>query len=115
MLRYCGGNALSDFRLEKLMRELHACAIQVSQIDTEYWYFCAVSQTLTATETALLETVLNCCQPRQSADNDAFYLVTPRPGTISPWCSKATDIARHCGLSAVERIERGTAYYIRTD
>jgi phosphoribosylformylglycinamidine synthase len=115
MLRYCGGNALSDFRLEKLMRELHACAIQVSQIDTEYWYFCAVSQTLTAAETALLETVLNCCQPRQPADNDAFYLVTPRPGTISPWCSKATDIARHCGLSAVERIERGTAYYIRTD
>src|SRR5690606_16705653 len=37
-------------------------------------------------------------------------LAVPRPGTISPWSSKATDIARACGLDAVERIERGTWY-----
>src|SRR6185295_11947983 len=41
---------------------------------------------------------------------DDLLLVVPRLGTISPWASKATDIARHCGLETVERIERGTAY-----
>ena len=43
-----------------------------------------------------------------------LLLVVPRPGTISPWSTKATDIARHCGLRAVERVERGTAFYIQT-
>ncbi len=42
-----------------------------------------------------------------------LLLVVPRPGTISPWSTKATDIARNCGLSAVHRIERGIAYYIQ--
>ncbi|MEY8200383.1 MAG: phosphoribosylformylglycinamidine synthase, partial [Colwellia sp.] len=41
-----------------------------------------------------------------------FLLVTPRPGTISPWSSKSTDIAHNCGLEKVERLERGMAYYI---
>ena len=31
--------------------------------------------------------------------------VVPRLGTISPWSSKATDIARNCGLGDVRRIE----------
>ena len=39
-----------------------------------------------------------------------LLLVVPRFGTISPWSSKATDIARHCGLDAVRRLERGIAY-----
>jgi phosphoribosylformylglycinamidine synthase len=41
-------------------------------------------------------------------------LVVPRLGTISPWSSKATDIAQHCALPQVERIERGVMYYFRT-
>src|SRR5690606_24740892 len=41
-----------------------------------------------------------------------LILVTPRPGTISPWSSKATDIARNCGLNQVKRLERGIAYYV---
>ena len=41
-----------------------------------------------------------------------LLLVTPRPGTISPWSSKATDIAHNCGLSQVLRLERGVAYYV---
>ncbi|WP_348253370.1 hypothetical protein, partial [Salmonella enterica] len=41
-----------------------------------------------------------------------LLLVTPRPGTISPWSTKATDIAHHCGLQQVDRLEPGQAYYI---
>ena len=42
--------------------------------------------------------------------SDGLLLVTPRVGTLSPWSSKATDIARRCGLRGVERIERGIAF-----
>ncbi len=43
-----------------------------------------------------------------------MLLVTPRPGTISPWSSKSTDIARNCGLTSIKRLERGTAYYVES-
>jgi len=45
--------------------------------------------------------------------SDDLTLVVPRIGTISPWSSKATDIASLCGLSELLRIERGVAYHIR--
>src|SRR3984885_5114979 len=48
--------------------------------------------------------------PAQPAAGSVQLLVVPRPGTISPWSSKATDIAQVCGLSAVRRIERGILY-----
>jgi len=49
------------------------------------------------------------------ADTLQRVLVVPRLGTISPWSTKATDIAQHCGLSAVLRIERGVVYYLETN
>ncbi|SER06709.1 phosphoribosylformylglycinamidine synthase [Nitrosomonas sp. Nm51] len=116
MLRFCGGHALSSFRLEKLVCAFNALDIQVSHIYAENWYFCAVSRALTKTETVLLEQLLNSCQPQHTAaTTSAFALVVPRPGTISPWSSKATDIAHHCGLENVERIERGIAYFIQAN
>ncbi|MFQ3287728.1 MAG: phosphoribosylformylglycinamidine synthase, partial [Porticoccaceae bacterium] len=44
-----------------------------------------------------------------------LLLVVPRPGTISPWSSKATDIVHNCGLKNVLRVERGIAYYLQAD
>ncbi len=44
----------------------------------------------------------------------ALLLILPRPGTISPWSTKATEIAHHCGLSALERLERGIAFHVQT-
>ncbi|MCZ7176372.1 hypothetical protein NK362_25890, partial [Salmonella enterica] len=41
-----------------------------------------------------------------------LFLVLPRFGTISPWSSKASDIARNCGLSSIQRLERGIAFYV---
>src|SRR5690349_4554679 len=41
---------------------------------------------------------------------DLTLFVVPRVGTVSPWSSKATDIARVCGLAGVRRVERGRAY-----
>src|SRR4029077_17314263 len=45
----------------------------------------------------------------------AVVVVAPRLGTLSPWASKATDIAHNCGVTAVKRIERGTAYYVGSE
>ncbi|MEL0066843.1 MAG: phosphoribosylformylglycinamidine synthase, partial [Gammaproteobacteria bacterium] len=47
-----------------------------------------------------------------TTESDDLLLVVPRPGTISPWSSKATDIAHNCGLNKIKRMERGTAYHV---
>lgn len=114
MLQFCGGRALSPFRLEKLRQQFSALNIPIVEIDTEYWHFCPVTRDLQSDEMTALRKLLNHQQSRNLApESGDFFLIVPRPGTISPWSSKATDIAHHCGLDAVERIERGIAYYIR--
>ncbi len=62
----------------------------------------------------MLDRIL-CYGPMTSSEtaDGELMLVVPRPGTISPWSSKATDIAHNCGLSAIERLERGVAYFLR--
>src|SRR3970282_1438891 len=57
--------------------------------------------------------VLDYGAPLQGGHSRAtLFLVVPRLGTISPWSSKATDIARNCGLTGIRRIERGIAYHV---
>lgn len=115
MLRIRGGSALSSFRLEKLTDAINISFSQVSQIYTEYWYFCELKHDLLQGEMAVLKKLLDDNPVQQKINPPGkFMLVLPRPGTISPWSSKATDIIHHCGLKAVKRIERGVAYYIDT-
>ena len=52
---------------------------------------------------------------QDGASTGTLFLVVPRPGTISPWSSKASDIAHNCGLDKVQRIERGIAYYVTAE
>ncbi|MBS0423103.1 MAG: phosphoribosylformylglycinamidine synthase, partial [Proteobacteria bacterium] len=114
MLQFCGGHALSPFRLEKLRKEINTLNLPVAAIATEYWHFCSITRNLQDHELTALRQLLNHDQAQENAQPPGeFFLVLPRPGTISPWSSKATDIAQHCGLTAVERIERGIAYYIQ--
>ncbi len=114
MLRFRGGSALSPFRLEKLIGALKTFAPQVSHIYAEYWHFCSEARSLRKDETIVLEKLLTYGAARQSEPSSGeLLLVLPRSGTISTWSSKATDIARHCGLDAVKRLERGIAFYIQ--
>lgn len=116
MLQFCGGRALSPFRLEKLFKEISNLNLPIGRIATEYWHFCAVTRALHEAELYILRQILNEMPTQQnSQQSDAFFLVLPRPGTISPWSTKATDIAHHCGLTAVERIERGITYVLECD
>jgi len=106
-----GRNALSPFRIAKLLSNL--AGTHVSGIAAEYWHFVQTERALSAAERATLERLLTY-GPQAGAVIDAgeLLLVVPRPGTISPWASKATDIAHSCGLASVLRIERGVAWRV---
>ncbi|HEY4999616.1 MAG TPA: phosphoribosylformylglycinamidine synthase, partial [Usitatibacter sp.] len=108
-----GAVALSAFRVEKLLGSLPRALAEAIAIDTRFAHFAAISSPLDARETAVLEKLLTYGTPALGAPRGALLLVLPRFGTVSPWSSKATDIARNCGLAKVARIERGVAYYIR--
>ncbi len=111
-----GKAALSAFRLEKLRTALNDAVSGVILADTRYCYFSALKgQTLSKAQARLLDRVLNLGKSSgepEGANDCRRLLVVPRLGTISPWSTKATDIAQHCGLSEVERIERGVVYYL---
>ncbi len=111
MLQFCGRNALSPFRLERLLHSIQAIVPQISAITADYRYFCQTERDLTPEEISQLQQLLDVDETGVplSPDN-RLLLVIPRPGTISPWSSKATDIAHCCGLNSVERLERGIAY-----
>jgi phosphoribosylformylglycinamidine synthase len=109
-----GTPALSAFRLEKLRAALNDAAPGVTIADTRHWYFSALkSKTLSKLQEKLLDKVLGKAAG-EPANAFLRILVVPRLGTISPWSTKATDIAQHCGLSEVTRIERGVVYYLST-
>jgi phosphoribosylformylglycinamidine synthase len=100
-----GAPALSEFRIAKLLQALHPLGVRVAY--AEYRYFVELEEGLTAADTDFLAGLLDAevYVPAQQA-----LLVTPRLGTVSPWSSKATDIARNCGLTAVRRVERGVLW-----
>ena len=111
VLKIAGGAALSAFRLDKLNARVRAVQPGARVLAARYWHFVEVARALESGEAATLEALLTYGAPAAAAGG-RDVLVTPRLGTISPWSSKATDIAAHCGLSPVRRIERGTAYHL---
>jgi phosphoribosylformylglycinamidine synthase len=113
MLVLRGAPALSDFRLQKLAgRLLEQIGVPID-VYADYVHFAEISGDLSAQDQDLLERLLRY-GPTLASHRPAgrLVLVVPRPGTISPWSSKATDIAHNCGLAKVKRLERGTAYYL---
>jgi len=110
-LKLRGASALSAFRLDKLNSRLAALHRSLRILAAEYWHFAELDRELAQHERSVLERLLEYGDPAPPAASEgALLLVVPRLGTISPWSSKATDIARHCGLSALRRVERGLAY-----
>jgi phosphoribosylformylglycinamidine synthase len=115
MLILRGAAALSAFRLDKLRQKLAAVDPRISVLSCEYVHYAQLDRELTGAESALLVKLLEYGPGMMSAVAGVSgqpLVVVPRPGTISPWSSKATDIAHNCGLAAVHRLERGIAYYL---
>jgi phosphoribosylformylglycinamidine synthase len=113
MLLIPGAAALSGFRIAKLLSQLAAQVPGVSRLEAWFVHFVDVERPLIERERAVLERLLTYGPGRgrgAGAAGGSLLLIVPREGTVSPWSSKATDIARVCGLEAVRRIERGVAY-----
>jgi len=116
MLTVPGAPALSQFRLEKLLRSLRSRNDRVDAVAARYVHFADLASPLDENGLEVLGKLLDY-GPRTHATDDRgqSLLVTPRVGTVSPWSSKATDIAHVCGLTAVRRLERGIRYIISGD
>ena len=113
MLTLSGAPAVSEFRLAKLLAALRERVTHVTGLDARYLHFVDVEREPTAEERDVLESLLRYGPAAPDARPDGeTLLVVPRFGTVSPWSSKATDIAHVCGLAAVRRIERGVAWYV---
>ena len=112
MITLRGSVALSPFRIEKLLAPLKVAHPEITGIQAEFIHFVQVARPLTAAEQRVLEQLLTYGSNSTIGPQAAPMLVLPRIGTISSWASKATDIAHNCGLGAIRRIERGTAFYV---
>ncbi len=108
-----GAPALSPFRRDKLFAEMKGRVPALAKATAVYWHFAALGGALEAREIVVLERLLTYGHKAENATRAAgeLMLVIPRLGTISPWSTKATDIAHCCGLNKVRRIERGVAWY----
>ena len=110
-----GSAALSEFRIAKLLERLRSLEAAVTGLTAHFVHHVDLERALSAAETLVLQQLLTY-GPRDPRigrhDSGETLEVLPRTGTISPWSSKATDIAHVCGLASVRRIERGISYRI---
>jgi len=107
-----GGNALSDFRAQQLLPRLQALHDKVAGIGARYVHLVAADHPPTPQETERLAALLTYGDPYQGGPDGPLIVVTPRLGTVSPWASKATDIAHNCGLQ-LRRVERIVEYRLQ--
>jgi len=115
MLALRGAPALSAFRHEKLLSVLQSKIPAVTGLYAEFMHFSDLSQALSEDQQQILERILRYGPKAEVQEpSGQLFLVVPRLGTISPWSSKATDIAHNCGLESIKRLERGIAYYVRS-
>ncbi len=105
-----GDAAFSAFRLQRLQARLNAAVSDIESVVADYWHVVAQKRALNGDERAKLATLLE--EQPAGVEAGELFLVAPRIGTISPWSSKATDIAWNCDLDAIERIERVIAFHV---
>ncbi len=115
ILHFPGSAVLSPFRREQLLKRFAALGLPVADISGQYEHYVWLDSSLDEAGRSQLERLLDYGTPLETkaeGRNGLILRVFPRFGTVSPWASKATDIAHNCGLAAVRRIERGIRYVI---
>ena len=130
MLILPGSNALSSFRTQGLLSRLQALSPAIVAVSGHFTHFIDTTAPLTDAEMQRLEALLTYGEPVTHGNNKekiadgasthavagatgALIVVIPRFGTISPWASKATEIAHNCGMAQIKRIERGISYRVQ--
>ncbi len=113
MLILRGKSALSPFRIEKLLHKLRAVVPSIHAVTSQYIHFVESEEAISPVQQTTLERILMYGAHTNDINiSGTEILVVPRIGTISPWASKATDIAHNCDLKGISRIERGILYTI---
>jgi phosphoribosylformylglycinamidine synthase len=108
-----GASALSAFRTEGLLKRLQAIDANVSAVRAHFVHFVATRGALEGTQRKVMEGLLDYGHAAPALDRvDVSCVVVPRLGTVSPWASKATDIAHNAGLANVVRMERGIEFQL---
>ena len=107
-----GAPAFSAARLARLAKTLGEVVPRFEGVHAEYRYFVELDAALDGAARERLIDLLDAHPESATEPDGTLLLVTPRLGTISPWSSKATDIAHQCGFEGVVRIERGIAYHV---
>jgi phosphoribosylformylglycinamidine synthase len=115
VLTFRGISALTSFRQAKLLQQLQSVDPAIQGVTAEYVHFASVTAELSSDENGSLQKLLSYGEPYTGTRAGITFVVVPRPGTISPWSSKASDIAHNAGLTKVARLERGIAYYIQAN
>ena len=115
MLILPGSPSLTDFSRQKLLAQCHALSLPVLDIQAQFVHFVDIAAVLETEQMQVLQKLLTYGPKRETISQlPHSFVVVPRMGTISPWASKATDIAHNCGLEMVQRIERGNQFYFST-
>lgn len=110
-----GSSALSNYKIEKLAAAFAAAGLDAGTIAARYVHLIDTKEALDEHEQQVLAQILSYGPVSQEVSEEGeLFFVIPRIGTISPWASKATDIAHNCGLAKIHRIERGIAYFIKS-
>ena len=116
MLKIFGTYALSDFRLKKLLTQLQELSPVVTAVSAQFIHFVDTEEELDEQQLDILNQLLAYgVEHVKAVETLESLLVVPRSGTISPWSSKASEIAQRCGLTSIKRIERGIQYSLVTD
>ncbi|UUE94516.1 phosphoribosylformylglycinamidine synthase [Comamonas thiooxydans] len=111
LTQFEGGNALSSFRAQQLLTDLVAIHPKITGVSARFVHLVATEGAVAPALQERLSALLTYGDPYKGSVEGLAFIVTPRLGTISPWASKATDIARNCGLN-VFRVERMTEYRV---
>lgn len=109
--------AQSNFKISKLLNKLQQKIATIQELDCRCIYFVHSATQLTDHEIKQLSIILDSSiyegNVLEQQDNKQYFLVLPRPGTISPWSSKATDILHNCGLHNISRVEKGINWGVK--
>src|SRR3990167_4630458 len=109
LMHFEGGNALAPHQIHALLPKLQAINPKITAVHARHVHWVAADQALAAGEVDKLAALLNYGDAYEGPQDGELIVVAPRLGTLSPWASKATDIAHNCGL-AIRRVERVTEY-----
>nr|WP_207794144.1 phosphoribosylformylglycinamidine synthase [Ramlibacter algicola] len=107
-----GGRALSDFRIRQLLPRLREVHERIEGVHARFLHLAAWDHAPSAGDRDRLAALLTYGEPFAGNADGELFVVTPRLGTVSPWASKATDIAHNCGLG-VHRVERAVEYRVQ--